>query len=126
MNLTVNAYGLPVDVYIYASGRETELNAPRFWLATYLGFVHCKDSEPGSHPDGIKYHPKSTEKYPLDNEGHWGLFWEVKDLSPASQRDFRPIDETTGYARKRRYGKFFVPEGPILIEHPGRCGAILT
>lgn len=110
--------GLPVDVYIYASGRAENLDGPPFWRATYLGFVGSKDSKPGSHPDGMKYRPKSTEKYASDNEGHWGIFWEVVDLRPATSKDWFPIAEMTGYGKKKCYGKPFAPEGPILIEHP--------
>jgi hypothetical protein len=125
-DLDSKRHGLPVDVYIYASARETNPDASPFWRATYLKFVGSNESKPGSHPDGMKYRPKSTEKYALDNEGHWGIFWEVKDLRPATPKDWCPIAEMTGYGKKRRYGKPFVPEGPILIEHPGVKPTLMT
>ena len=66
--------GLPVDVYIYASAREDNRDAALFWRATYVGFV---PSSGGSHPSGMRFRPKSTEKYAIDNEGHWGLLSKV-------------------------------------------------
>jgi hypothetical protein len=107
--------GLPVDVYIYGSAIESEPDGPALWRAIYIGYV---ESNGGGHPKGMRFRPKSTEKYPLDNEGHWGLFWEVIDLRPATSTSWCPIGEMTGFGKKRRYGKPFVPEGPILIEHP--------
>jgi hypothetical protein len=116
--LETQRQGLPVDVYIYASARETVPHASAFWRATYLGFVPSNETKLGSHPDGMRFRPKSTEKYALDNEGHWGLFWEVTELRPATSKDWFPIAEMTGFGKKTRYGKPFVPEGPILIQHP--------
>src|SRR4051795_3367134 len=83
-----------VDVYIYASGREGYAKVSPFWRAVCLGFV---PSNGGAHPDGMKYRPKSTENYPQDNSGHWGLFWEVKDLRPAEADDWCPIPEMVPY-----------------------------
>jgi hypothetical protein len=111
-------HGLAVDVYIYASAKEIGADASPIWSAIYLGFVESDSTKLGSHPDGMRFRPKSTEKYPLDNDGHWGLFWEVKDLKPATFDDWCPIEEMTGFGKKRRYGRNFVPEGPILIERP--------
>lgn len=116
--LEAGRHGLPVDVYVYASGKEDCPDAAPFWRAIYIGFTPCSETKTGSHPDGMTYRPESTKKYALDNEGHWLVFWEVKDLKPASQEDWWPIDEMTGYGKKKRYGKSFVPEGPYLIEHP--------
>ena len=104
-----------MDVYIYASAREANSDAAPSWRATYIGFV---PSSNGSHPNGMRFRPKSTKTYALDNEGHWGLFWEVKDLKPTTSKNLFDIAEMTGFGKKRRYSKFFVPEGPILIEHP--------
>jgi hypothetical protein len=116
--LEAQRHGLPVDVYIYASAKETDADASPFWHAIYLGFVKSDGNKLGSHPDGMRFRPKSTEKYPLDNEGHWGLFWEVKGLRPTTSKEWCPISEMTGFGKKKRYGRNFVPEGPILIEHP--------
>lgn len=116
--LDAKRHDLPVDVYIYASRKEDCPDAAPFWRAIYIGSIPCSETKPGSHPCGTKYRPESTLKYALDNEGHWLVFWEIRDLKPASQEDWWPIGEMTGYGKKRRYGKFFVPEGPYLIEHP--------
>jgi hypothetical protein len=116
--LDAESHSLPVDVYIYASRKEDCPDAAPFWRAIFIGFTPCSETKPGSHPDEMKYRPESTKKYALDNEGHWLVFWEVKDLKPATQEDWWPIDKMIGFGMKRRYGKSFVPEGPYLIRHP--------
>jgi hypothetical protein len=116
--LDLERQGLPVDVYIYASGKADCPDAPPLWRAVYTGFTPCSPTKHGSHPDEGKYRPDSTKKYSLDNEGHWLVFWEVIDLRPASPQDWWSIEDMTGYRKKKRYGKSFVPEGPYLIKHP--------
>ena len=69
-------HGLPVEVYIYASGKEDCPEAAPFWSAKYIGFTPCSETRLGSHPNGMKYRPESTRKYAADNEGHWLVFWD--------------------------------------------------
>jgi hypothetical protein len=104
----------PVDVYIYASWQKACPSVQPLWRATYTGFVKAKN---GSHPDGMEFRPESTAQYALDNVGHWAIFWEIIELRPAHNNEFE-IAQMIGYGKKRRYGKSFVPEGPILIRHP--------
>lgn len=105
----------PVDVYIYASWMQDLPEGDRFWIARYIGHV---DSDLGAHPSGMKYRPFSTSKYANDNSGFWAIFWEIDKLEPVSQVDWIKIFDLTGYKKNKKYGKNFVPEGPILIEHP--------
>lgn len=50
--LEIEKHDLPVDVYIYASGRNDCPGAALYWRATYIGFTPCSETKPGSHPAG--------------------------------------------------------------------------
>jgi hypothetical protein len=106
--------GQPVDVYIYAS-RADEPTFEVAWHARYVGYVESFD---GAHPAGMRYRPPSTGKYPTDNKGHWAIFWEVQGLRQLPARDRLRLADLTGSGKGKPYGRGFVPEGPILIEHP--------
>jgi hypothetical protein len=111
-------HGDPVDVWIYASHRPTGA-APILaasWRATYLGHVQAKR---GAHPDGMTYRPPSTFKYPTDNQGHWAIFWEVTSLRQIPTGERLKFPQLRGLGKKPYYGRIFVPEGPLIIEHPG-------
>jgi hypothetical protein len=107
--------GEPVDVHIYASHVVRDGPARATWAATYIGFVPSPD---GSHPDGPRYRPESTFKYPTDNKGHWALFWEVTGLRKLPDAESLLIRDMRGWKSKTKYDKFFVPEGPLIIERP--------
>jgi hypothetical protein len=97
--------GLPVDVYIYAShgGGNRDRHV---------------ESKMGAHPDGMRYRPESTGKYPNDNSGHWAVFWEVEDLQELPKEQHMSLAQFTGFGKPKAYGHAFPPEGPLLIEHP--------
>jgi len=105
---------MPVDVYIYASHSE-DPRAIASWHARYIGQV---DSISGAHPAGMRYRPCSTATNPSDNQGHWAIFWEVEDLRSLSNNERLALADLTGFGKKKAYGHGFVPEGPLLIEHP--------
>jgi len=107
--------GEMVDVYLYASHAHEDGPIRATWVATYIGFVKSLD---GSHPAGSKYRPPSTFKYPTDNKGHWGLFWEVTELRRLPEEEAVLVREMRGWKQKAKYSKFFVPEGPLIIERP--------
>jgi hypothetical protein len=107
--------GLAVDVYLYASHLEPPDPLEASWRARYVGHVESVGS---AHPAGMRYRPPSTAKYPNDNSGHWAVFWEVDDLAELPTHRRIQIAQMTGFGKPKRYGHPFVPEGPILIEHP--------
>jgi hypothetical protein len=101
----------PVDVYIYASHAEPAGAPTATWHARYLGFVKSKH---GAHPEGEKYRPPSTFKYPDDNNGWWAIFWEIERLRELPQEEQILVRKFFGLGRKTPYKKTFVPEGPLL------------
>ena len=103
-----------VDVYIYAS-HQTGRGHETSWSARYVG--HC-DSVGGAHPAGMRYRPPSTGMSPSDNEGHWAIFWEVEDLQEVGAEGRHALRSFTPFGKRRPYGRQFVPEGPLLVEHP--------
>src|SRR6267143_4545033 len=96
--------GMPVDVYIYASHAEGQRDFEVSWHARYIRHV---DGEMGAHPDGMKYRPLSTGKYPNDNSGHWAVFWEVEDLQPLLKEQRMVLAGLTGFGKKKSYGHAF-------------------
>lgn len=107
--------GQLVDVYIYASHTEGPRVFEVTWHAEYIGQV---DSIAGAHPAGMRYRPPSTGKYPSDNEGHWAVFWEVQNLRQLPEGSRLRLADLAGFGKRRAYRRGFVPEGPLLIEHP--------
>lgn len=107
--------GLPVDVYIYPSHAKGPRHFEARWHARYIGHV---ESEGGAHPAKSEFRPPSTEKWPEDNLGHWAVFWEVADLRELPEGERLNIRDLRPHGGGKYYGRGFVPEGPILIEHP--------
>jgi hypothetical protein len=104
-----------VDVYIYASHAVEDGPIRATWTAKYLQWVEAKG---GAHPDGRRYRPPSTFEHESDNKGHWYIFWEVTGLRRLPADEVLLIEEMRGWQQKTRYSKFFVPEGPLIIEQP--------
>jgi hypothetical protein len=104
-----------VDVYIYASQSVPGGIPEVSWHARYVGQV---ESVGGAHPDGMRYRPPSTAKYPDDNVGHWAVYWEVESLGQLEPGERIRIKDLRGLDKARYYAAGFVPEGPLLIEHP--------
>ena len=63
----------------------------------------------------MKYRPQSTVH---DTKGHWALYYEVADLSEIEPSQRLKISTFFAYGKPRPYGRTFVPEGPLLVEHP--------
>jgi len=104
---------LPVLIYPSASQNPESLKYKVSWIGTYAGFVN---SRMGRHPDGMKFRPPSTKKYPLDNSGHWAIFWHVKDLKTLQvnqQRFISDFGKVKGGWRKNA-----PPRGPELVSLP--------
>ena len=102
---------LPVDVYIYASHSD-DRRAVASWRARYVRKV---ETSTGVYPDDPRYRPPSTAN---DDQDHFALYWEVEDLHRLPDHEHIGLTNFTGYGKKRAYGRDFVPEGPLLVEHP--------
>jgi hypothetical protein len=104
--------GLLVEMFFYASHPESPTFKPfATWKATYLKQLH---SRRGRYP-GKKFHrPPSTES----DSPTWAIFWLVQDLekldTPIPIEDFRGLDKKSNYTQR------FIPEGPMLVDRPGR------
>jgi hypothetical protein len=102
--------GQPVDVYIYASRREGHPEGETFWVATYVGHV---ESDLGAYPGDMRFRPKSTA-----DDTAFAVFWEVDALKPVAASEWCQLSDLIGFEKRKPYGQPFVPEGPILIQHP--------
>lgn len=98
-----------IDVLIYAS-HVNDLHKVASWSARYVG--HVRSTAGGLHPDGEKYRPPSTR----GESDYWAVFWQVSDLRPLES----PVLLTSlrGLESDCNYDGGFIPEGPMLIQHP--------
>jgi len=107
--------GIPIDAYIYASHTDGPPSFEASWYGRYIGHV---ESVGGAHPAGMRYRPPSTAQYPSDNLGYWAVFWEVEQLREFASDERLRLADFTGFGKRRAYATLFVPEGPLLVEHP--------
>jgi hypothetical protein len=105
-----------VRTFIYASHSDT-IGTPRVsWQAHYIGHI---EAQGGRHPQGTKYRPSTTERYPEDNDGYWAIFWEVEGLQEICENAQRtPLSQLTGLDNGKPFKKQFIPQGPLLITYP--------
>jgi hypothetical protein len=100
------------DVLLYASDALRTFNPPTAtWSAKFVGFAVAVN---GAHKDGMKYRPASTTKYPLDNQGSWTVFWEVRELKPMIPS--LKISLLRGFEKPHSYLVNFIPKGPVLVQ----------
>jgi len=104
-----------IDVFIYASGNPRAEALEVSWFGRYIGHVEGKN---GAHPDGMRFRPPTTEKYPTDNKGHWAVFWELDRLHELSPNERIATGRFVGYKSNKEYKTNFVPEGPMLVIRP--------
>ena len=104
-----------VDVYIYASQRPGDGYPVVSWMGRYVGHVEGVN---GAHPEGMKYRPPSTSEHVSDNLGHWAVFWEPERLYRLPKDEHLFTHRFRGYNKKLNYKKGFVPERPLIVEHP--------
>ncbi|MBE9065986.1 hypothetical protein IQ260_04905 [Leptolyngbya cf. ectocarpi LEGE 11479] len=98
------------DVYIYASHADNPtLNPQATWKATYLKQVH---SRRGRYPGKSIHRPEAT----ATDKPTWAIFWLLKDLEKLKKP--LPIGNLKGLDKKSNYPPRFLPEAPVLIEHP--------
>ncbi|MBL1179200.1 MAG: hypothetical protein FWK01_29775 [Pantanalinema sp. GBBB05] len=103
--------GKAIDVFIYASHSQAEqpLNSEVTWQGVYIGYV---GSRRGRYPSKSIYRPRST----ASDSPVWAVFWELQQLEPLKTPI--PIGNLRGRNKKTNYPSRFIPEGPMLIEHP--------
>ena len=106
---------LAVDVYIYASKEPGEGYPAVSWTGRYVGHVEGVN---GAHPQGMKYRPPSTAANVSDNRGHWAVFWELDRLHRLAEHERLLTHQLQGYEKRSKYKKSFVPERPLIVEHP--------
>ncbi|NEZ64738.1 hypothetical protein D0962_18420 [Leptolyngbyaceae cyanobacterium CCMR0082] len=98
------------DVYIYAShAYNPTLNPQATWRATYIKQVH---SRRGRYPGKAIHRPETT----ATDKPTWAVFWLLKDLEKLQPP--LPIGKMKALGKKSNYPPRFLPEGPVLIEHP--------
>ncbi|NEQ51477.1 MAG: hypothetical protein F6K11_15265 [Leptolyngbya sp. SIO3F4] len=98
------------DVYIYASHTDNPpLNPQATWKATYIKQVH---SRRGRYPGKAIHRPEST----TTDKPNWAVFWLLKDLEKLKKP--LAIGDLKAFGKKSNYPPRFLPEGPVLIEHP--------
>lgn len=103
--------GRAVDVFIYASHAKGDqpLNPEATWRGIYVGYVA---SRRGRYPGKSIHRPKST----ATDTPNWAVFWEIQELEqlkkPVAIGSLRAKNKKTNYQAR------FIPEGPVLIEHP--------
>ena len=110
--------GFPVDMFIYESNDYTTPVEPIVtWVAEY---VKSHETNDGALPEPDRERLRTPEmlEHPADRIGHWGVYWEVKNLRKLKEEEFIPIGNLHGPDRVKFYKKNFIPRGPVIIEHP--------
>lgn len=107
--------GSRVAVLIYPSHLDGEGSASLVvsWFGWYAGSV---DSVGGAHPDGMRFRPATTAKYPTDNKGSWAAFWHVEGLRELPPSKRLAIGKIAGF--KGGWRKNAPPRGPELVTLP--------
>lgn len=114
-DLDARATGEKVPVYLYASWAAEGSARPLVsWRATYVG--HVEGSGAG-HPEGMRYRPPTTGKYPTDNS-EWAVYWEVEELERLPSGSGIAMNRFVGYDTGKPFARHLVPEGPMLVREP--------
>ena len=101
--------GMPVDVFIYASGPYGSFDPKVSYGATYVELIEDKYTV-----KRLGYRPPSTES---DTDDHC-FFWVVENLHELPTEARIPVFDVSGYGKGKAYKKNFVPHRPLLVEHP--------
>jgi hypothetical protein len=114
--------GASVPVLIYPSHEDVPAKDSFVisWLGSYIG---SEESSSGKHSENLNHRPPTTKKYASDNQGHWAVFWHVRDLRklPAAQRlPIAAIQTVKGGWRKNA-----PPRGPELVALPSTIELLL-
>lgn len=106
--------GRGAPVLIYASLPDRHLGPYVSWGARFDRLtVALLD---GSHPDGDRYRPPSTQDVGEDRPGphQWLGFWQVTDLRELSTEEYVPLSALRNPSG-HRFSHYFVPDGPTLL-----------
>lgn len=101
----------PLTVFIYASdSKESQSLTPMVsWKAVY---VKHSPSRRGRYAGPAQYRPASAATDPPT----WAVFWEVQELErmkiPLAIANFKGVDQKANYKSR------FIPDGPLLVQHP--------
>lgn len=103
--------GKAIEVLIYATDAKGEqpLNPEVTWRGLYVGYV---GSRRGRYPGKAIFRPKST----ATDSPTWAVFWEIHGLERLKTPI--PIGKLRGKNKKTNFQPRFIPDGPVLIEHP--------
>lgn len=78
------------------------------------------ESRGGSYPGDLRLLPPSTQRYADDVSGYWAVYWHVAQLEPLPSDDWIDVADLRNFKTDKRYGRPFVPEGPITSETRSR------
>lgn len=107
--------GAPVPVLIYPS--HEEVAAKDSFIVCWGGwYVGSEESGSGKHSLGMKHRPPTTGQYTSDNQGHWAVFWHVKELFELPKAQQMPISAVQTI--KGGWRKNAPPRGPELVAAP--------
>ena len=107
--------GEPVPVLIYPSHEENGFNGS--YLVSWFGwYIDSEESDSGHHSQGMEHRPPTTAAYSDDNNGHWSVFWHVKNLTQLPKADWFPISKVQTI--KGGWRKNAPPRGPELVDVP--------
>ncbi|WP_316185718.1 hypothetical protein [Bradyrhizobium sp. SZCCHNRI1003] len=107
--------GARVPVLIYPSHEDVPVRDSFIvsWVGWYVG---SEESSNGKHSLGMKHRPPTTGQYASDNQGHWAVYWHVRDLHelPVPQR----LRISSIQTIKGGWRKSAPPRGPELVATP--------
>jgi hypothetical protein len=96
--------GGSADVYIYASHADGSFDPKVSWIARYRG-------------SGEKCDPKLRPESTI-SDSPFGIYWIVDELREVELQQCLRVADLRGFGKNKPYGSKFVPEGPVLIDHP--------
>lgn len=105
----------PVPVLIYPSYEDVSVKDSFIvcWGGWYVG---SEESGSGKHSLGMTHRPPTTGQYASDNQGHWAVFWHVKELFELPKDQQMPI--SAFQTIKGGWRKNAPPRGPELVAAP--------
>lgn len=115
-----NEAGEGAPVLIYASHAKQNHGPVVTWTGRFARWVAAVG---GGHPDGDRFRPPFTQLGDEDRSGYWLGFWEVTDLRELDANSRIPISSLHD-RHGRKYGRGFIPEGPILVSSTGGLGSL--